>query len=174
MRSNALLETIDRAHLLTGAGHGFCAGQDLADRVVGPGDEAIDLGDSVERYYGWSRSRYRPRLRYRSCGRKRQVHPIIRQPRPHSRLGRPLDSSPLVGQAPALGLAMTGEPLGSEKAEAWGLIWHCVNDDALDTEANISPSGLRLARRVAWSPPSTQSEAHGSNGPTSSSTSNVI
>lgn len=69
---------------------------------------------------------------------------------------------------------MTEEPLGSEKAEAWGLIWHCVNDDALDTEANISPSGLRLARRVAWSPPSTQSEAHGSNGPTSNSTSNVI
>ena len=33
--------------VLTGAGRGFCAGQDLNDRAVAPG-EAVDLGDTVE------------------------------------------------------------------------------------------------------------------------------
>ena len=39
-----------RAILLTGAGRGFCAGQDLGDRAVAPG-QAVDLGESVERRY---------------------------------------------------------------------------------------------------------------------------
>ncbi len=39
-----------RAIVVIGAGRGFCAGQDLNDRAVAPG-EAVDLGHSVERYY---------------------------------------------------------------------------------------------------------------------------
>ena len=34
----------------------------------------------------------------------------------------------LVGQARALGLALTAEPLPAEKAEQWGLIWKAVDD----------------------------------------------
>ena len=52
----------------------------------------------------------------------------------------------LVGQARALGLALTGEPLPAEKAEAWGLIWKCVDDERLKAEAS------ELARRFAAGP----------------------
>ena len=52
----------------------------------------------------------------------------------------------LVGQARALGLALTGEPLPAEQAEAWGLIWKCVDDAALDGEATA------LAEKFASGP----------------------
>src|SRR6202011_3322682 len=35
----------------------------------------------------------------------------------------------LIGPARARALALTGEPLPAEKAEAWGLIWKCVDDE---------------------------------------------
>jgi 2-(1,2-epoxy-1,2-dihydrophenyl)acetyl-CoA isomerase len=53
----------------------------------------------------------------------------------------------LVGQARALGLALTGDPLPAETAEEWGLIWKCVDDDALDAEVDA------IARKLASLPP---------------------
>jgi 2-(1,2-epoxy-1,2-dihydrophenyl)acetyl-CoA isomerase len=52
----------------------------------------------------------------------------------------------LVGQARALGLALTAEPLPAEKAADWGLIWKAVEDDALDAEVDA------LATRFAAAP----------------------
>lgn len=45
-----------------------------------------------------------------------------------------------------MGLAMLGEKLPADKAEAWGLIWKCVDDDQLDAEVE------KLAARLAGMP----------------------
>jgi 2-(1,2-epoxy-1,2-dihydrophenyl)acetyl-CoA isomerase len=62
----------------------------------------------------------------------------------------------LLGPARARALALTGEPLPAEKAEAWGLIWKCVEDDQLMTQAQAlclafasGPTvGLALTKRL--------------------------
>ena len=157
-----------RALLLTGTGRGFCAGQDLADRAVAPGDAPVDLGDSIDRY--WS-----PLIRRLATLPKPVVCAVngvaagaganialacdiviaarsAKFIQSFANIGLIPDSGGtwilprLVGQARALGLALTGEPLPAEKAEAWGLIWKCVDDDALDAEA------LALARKFAAGP----------------------
>ena len=157
-----------RALLLTGAGRGFCAGQDLADRAVAPGAAPVDLGASVELYYA-------PLIR-RLTGLPKPVVCAVngvaagaganvalacdiviaarsaRFIQSFANIGLIPDSGGtwvlprLVGQARALGLALTGEPLPAEKAESWGLIWRCVDDDALDSEA------FALAERLAAGP----------------------
>jgi 2-(1,2-epoxy-1,2-dihydrophenyl)acetyl-CoA isomerase len=52
----------------------------------------------------------------------------------------------LTGQARAMGLALTGEPLTAERAEAWGAIWKCVDDEKLGAEVDA------LAARFASAP----------------------
>ena len=61
----------------------------------------------------------------------------------------------LVGQARALGLALTGEPMQAEQAADWGLIWKAVDGESLDAEvdavaaklASLPPLGLAGSSR---------------------------
>jgi 2-(1,2-epoxy-1,2-dihydrophenyl)acetyl-CoA isomerase len=147
-----------RVLVLTGAGRGFCAGQDLSDRAVAPGGDGVNLGESLEQ-------RYNPLVRRLDA----LEMPVIcavngvaagaganialacdiviaarssRFIQSFANIGLIPDSGGtwtlprLVGQARALGLALTGEPLPAERAEAWGLIWKCVDDDKLADETN--------------------------------------
>jgi 2-(1,2-epoxy-1,2-dihydrophenyl)acetyl-CoA isomerase len=51
-----------------------------------------------------------------------------------------------IGHARALGLTLTGDRLSAEKAAEWGLIWGCVDDDQLQSEA------MRIARQLTALP----------------------
>lgn len=157
-----------RVLVLTGAGRGFCAGQDLADRAVAPGEEAVDLGASVERFYA-------PLIRRITNLQKPVIGAVngvaagaganialacdiviaarsAKFIQSFANIGLIPDSGGtwilprLIGQARALGLALTGNPLPAETAESWGLIWKCVDDDALASEVDT------LARRFAVGP----------------------
>jgi 2-(1,2-epoxy-1,2-dihydrophenyl)acetyl-CoA isomerase len=156
-----------RVLVLTGAGRGFCAGQDLADRGVAPG-EAVDLGHSVETWYNPLIRRLVDlpmpviaRVNGVAAGAGANIAlacdivvaaKSARFIQSFAAIGLIPDSGGtwvlprLVGQARALGLALTGEPLAAEQAEAWGLIWKAVDDDRLDAEVDA------LAERFATGP----------------------
>jgi 2-(1,2-epoxy-1,2-dihydrophenyl)acetyl-CoA isomerase len=143
-------DTSTRVLLLTGAGRGFCAGQDLSDRAVAPGAAPVDLGESIERHYRPLIMTLR-RLPLPVVGAINGVAAgaganialacdIVIATRSASfiqafaKIGLVPDSGGtfflprLVGTARAIGLAMLGEKLPAETAEAWGLIWKCVDD----------------------------------------------
>ena len=172
-----------RVVILTGKGRGFCAGQDLNDRAVAPG-EAVDLGETVEE--SWNplvrtlASLPQPviaRVNGVAAGAGANITlacDLVIAARSakfiqsFSSLGLIPDSGGswhlprLIGQARALGLALTGEPLPAEQAADWGLIWKSVEDDQLDSEvdavatklASLPPLGLAAIKqivRTSWS-----------------------
>lgn len=158
-----------RVLVLSGAGRGFCAGQDLNDRAVSSGDHAVDLGMTVETCWNplvrTLTSLPQPviaRVNGVAAGAGANIAlacdiviaaKSARFIQSFSAIGLIPDSGGtwvlprLVGQARALGLALTGEPLPAEKAEEWGLIWKAVDDATLDTEVNT------IADKIASLPP---------------------
>ena len=156
-----------RVLVLTGAGRGFCAGQDLGDRAVAPGAEPVDLGHSVERYYAPLVKALRTLPLPVVCAVNGVAAgaganlvlacDLVIAARsasfvePFCRLGLVPDTGGtwflprLVGHARATALAMLGEKLSAEQAEAWGLIWKCVDDDQLAAQTDALASHLATA-----------------------------
>src|SRR5215471_1549774 len=134
-----------RVLLVTGAGRGFCAGQDLSDRAVAPGAAAVDLGASIERNYKPLVLALRALPMPVVCavngvaaGAGANVAlacDIVIATRSASfiqafcKIGLIPDAGGthflprLVGSARAMGLAMLGDKVSAEQAEAWGMIW---------------------------------------------------
>jgi len=164
----AALGTSDaRVLVLTGAGRGFCAGQDLGDRSVEPGAQAVDLGDSIEAHY-------KPLI----LALERLPLPVVAAVngvaagaganialacdlviaarsasfvQAFCKLGLVPDSGGtwtlprLVGNARALGLTLLGQRLSAEQAAAWGMIWQCVDDAELPATVDALAQQLALA-----------------------------
>jgi 2-(1,2-epoxy-1,2-dihydrophenyl)acetyl-CoA isomerase len=170
----------DRARVLvlTGAGRGFCAGQDLGERPVAPDAARADLGASIERHYKPLVLALRglpmpvvAAVNGVAAGAGASIAlacDIVIAARSatfiqaFSRLGLVPDSGAtwflprLAGPARATGLAMLGERLDAATAADWGLIWRCVDDaefptavDRLAGELAIAPTRALVRTRQA-------------------------
>ena len=175
-----------RVLLLTGAGRGFCAGQDLSDPAVAASGGGTDLGAALEKSYN-------PLIRRLVSLPKPVVCAVngvaagaganiafaadivfaarsAKFIQSFANIGLVPDSGGtwilprLVGQARAMGLALTGQPITAEQAESWGLIWKAVDDIALKEESEATAQKLAMgptkgfaaikrAIRQGWSNP---------------------
>ncbi|MBO6717963.1 MAG: 2-(1,2-epoxy-1,2-dihydrophenyl)acetyl-CoA isomerase [Rhizobiaceae bacterium] len=146
-----------RAVILTGAGRGFCAGQDLGERDFANMKDAPDLGAGLEKNYNPLVRRMRGLDKPVVCavngvaaGAGANIAlacDIVIAARSASfiqvfaRIGLIPDAggtwwlTQRLGEARAKALAFTTEPLTAEKAAEWGLIWKAVDDESLMDEA---------------------------------------
>jgi len=169
-----------RVLVLTGAGRGFCAGQDLGDRAVAPGGAAVDLGESIEKNYKplvlALRSLPMPviaAVNGVAAGAGANIAlacDLVIAARSasfvqaFSKLGLVPDSGGtwflprLIGNARAIGLTFLGDKLPAEQAAQWGLIWRCVEDgelasvvDGLATQFAAAPTrGLARTKQAIY------------------------
>ena len=159
-------DTTVRAVLITGAGRGFCAGQDLNDPAMAGGN--VDVGAVIERFYRPLATRVRTMpvpvvaavngvaagagANFALCCDLVVAARSASFIQAFSKIGLLPDCGGtwllprLVGRARALGLAMLGEKLSAEEAVRMGLIWQVVDDAAL------AASALALANRLAAMP----------------------
>ncbi len=158
-----------RAVVVTGAGRGFCAGQDLNDRgMAAIGDGPPDVGAVLERHYRPLATRVRTMpvpviaavngvaagagANFALCCDFVLAARGASFIQAFSKIGLVPDCGGtwllprLVGRARAIGLAMSGDKLPAEEAERIGLVWRCVDD------AHLMPQAMALAERLATMP----------------------
>ncbi|MEK6242877.1 MAG: 2-(1,2-epoxy-1,2-dihydrophenyl)acetyl-CoA isomerase PaaG [Pseudomonadota bacterium] len=151
-----------RCLLITGAGRGFCAGQDLTERDMKA--TAIDLGAGLETWYNPLVKRMRALPKPIVCAVNGVAAgaganfalacDIVLAARSASfiqafvKIGLVPDCGGtyflprLAGAQRAIALAMTGDRLSAEDAERFGVIWKCVDDAQLGVEAIKISSAL--------------------------------
>jgi 2-(1,2-epoxy-1,2-dihydrophenyl)acetyl-CoA isomerase len=169
-----------RVLMITGAGRGFCAGQDLSERVMGDDKEPTDVGSSLEKNYNPLLKQLRA-LPFpvicavngvaagAGCNLVLACDIVIAARsasfiQAFSRIGLIPDAGGtytlprLVGTARAMAAAMLAEKVSAEQAEQWGMIWKCVDDAQLMTQAHAlarQPAGqatraLGLTKRAIY------------------------
>ena len=168
---DAAVEGGARAVLMTGAGRGFSAGQDLTEREPPDPNNRPDLRQFLHRWYN-PLVKYLRELRIpvvtavngvaagagmgialaadiviacRSASFLQAFARVGLMPDAGSSFHLPR----LVGLARARGMAMLAEPIPAEQAAAWGLIWKCVDDDDLMVEAQAIADKLATMPTVA-------------------------
>ena len=161
-----------RAVLITGAGRGFCAGQDLGERNPDSGDWPPDLGAMLRDYFN-------PLIQQVSAlpvpvvcavngvaagagASLALACDIVLAARSakfiqaFSKIGLAPDAGASwllparIGQARALALALTGAPVSAEQAADWGMIWQCHDDAALMPAAEALVSQLAAGPTAAY------------------------
>lgn len=172
-------DTSVRVLVLTGAGRGFCAGQDLGDRGVGTGE--VELGASIEKYYAPLVRRLRmlplpviAAVNGVAAGAGANLAfacDLVIAAKSASfiesfcKLGLIPDTGGtyflprLVGTARAMGMALLGDKISAEQAAEWGLIWKCVDDsefvaaiDKLAAQLAAAPTmGLARIKQAIYS-----------------------
>lgn len=163
------LNDATRVLVVTGAGRGFCAGQDLSDPALLPVDGKFpDLGLTVERNYQPLILQLQ-NLRVPTIAAVNGIAAgagaalalacdlVIASKsasfvQAFSKIGLIPDTGSTwvlpkrVGMARAMGLALLAEKLSSERAADWGLIWECVDDAAFSGRVNA------IAKQLADGP----------------------
>ena len=185
---DAAADETSRALMITGAGRAFCAGQDLVERVAKPG-ETMELGVGQEKHYNPLVRRLRAlpfpviaavngTAAGAGCNLALACDIVVaaraaKFAQSFARIGLVPDTGGtwllprLVGDARARGLALLAQDLPAETAANWGLIWKCVNDDALTYEArricehfSVAPTqGLALIKRALDASPTNTLDA---------------
>jgi 2-(1,2-epoxy-1,2-dihydrophenyl)acetyl-CoA isomerase len=156
-----------RALILTGAGRGFCAGQDLEQRNMAPGAAPPDLGQTIGEHYNPLVRALRAlplpviaAVNGVAAGAGANIAlacDLVIAARSASfiqafcKIGLVPDSGGtywlprLVGDARARALAMLGDKLPAELAVEYGLIWRMVEDEDLPAEARSTAARLAEA-----------------------------
>lgn len=166
-----------RVVIITGAGRAFCSGADLKQRAEDLAAGELDLSEAIDR-------RINPLIRRLRTLDKPVIAAVngvaagaganitlvcdivvagksAKFIQAFSRIGLASDGGGsyllprLVGAARARALLLLAEPVDAARAEAWGMIWKCVEDDALmetakeiaDTLAARPPLALAAVKR---------------------------